>query len=129
MLDILGENRFKVLAYRRASENILSLGQDIRAYWQAGTLQEIPGIGPAIADKIDELLSTGKLEFYERHQDGEPAVTLMVNASDACQIEGTPDRFRCPGINTILEKLLKFEYEKTHGRKEGAQADMDKPRG
>ena len=73
MLDILGENRFKVLAYRRAADNILSLGQDIRAYWQAGTLQEIPGIGPAIADKIDELLSTGRLEFLESLQDQVPA--------------------------------------------------------
>ncbi len=73
MLDILGENRFKVLAYRRASESILNLGQDLRAYWQAGTLQEIPGIGPAISDKIDELLTTGRLEFYERLQDQVPA--------------------------------------------------------
>jgi DNA polymerase (family 10) len=72
MMDILGENRFKVLAYRRAAENILNLGQDIRAYWQAGTLQEIPGIGPAIADKIDELLTTGRLGFYERLQDQVP---------------------------------------------------------
>jgi DNA polymerase (family 10) len=73
MLDILGENRFKVLAYRRAAENILNLGQDIRAYWQAGTLQEIPGIGQAIAEKIDELLTTGRLEFYERLEDQVPA--------------------------------------------------------
>ncbi len=73
MLDILGENRFKVIAYRRAAENIQHLGQDIRAYWQAGTLQEIPGIGPAIAEKIDELLSTGRLEFYERLQDEIPS--------------------------------------------------------
>jgi DNA polymerase (family 10) len=73
MMDILGENRFKVLAYRRASENILHLGQDIRAYWQAGTLQEIPGIGPAIAEKIDELLSTGQLAFYDRLQDQVPS--------------------------------------------------------
>lgn len=72
MMDILGENRFKVLAYRRAADNILSLGQDIRAYWQAGTLQEIPGIGKAIADKIDELLTTGRLEFYERLEDRMP---------------------------------------------------------
>ena len=73
MLDILGENRFKVLAYRRAAENILNLGQDIRTYWQAGTLQEIPGVGQAIADKIDEILTTGRLEFYERLQDQVPA--------------------------------------------------------
>jgi DNA polymerase (family 10) len=72
MMDILGENRFKVIAYRRAAENIRELGQDIRAYWQAGTLQEIPGIGQAIADKIDELLTTGHLEFYERLQDRVP---------------------------------------------------------
>ncbi|NIV37898.1 MAG: DNA polymerase/3'-5' exonuclease PolX, partial [Anaerolineae bacterium] len=73
MLDILGENRFKVLAYRRASDNILNLGQDIHTYWQAGTLQDIPGVGQAIADKIDELLTTGHLEFYERLQDQVPA--------------------------------------------------------
>jgi DNA polymerase (family 10) len=73
MMDILGENRFKVLAYRRASDNILNLGQDIHGYWRAGTLQEIPGIGKAIAEKIDELLTTGRLEFYERLQDQVPA--------------------------------------------------------
>ncbi len=72
MMDILGENRFKVLAYRRAAENILSLGQDIRVYWRAGTLEEIPGVGSAIADKIDELLTTGELEFYDRLQDQVP---------------------------------------------------------
>jgi DNA polymerase (family 10) len=72
MMDILGENRFKVLAYRRASENINNLGQDIRVYWQTGTLEEIPGIGKAIAEKIDELLTTGRLEFYERLQDQVP---------------------------------------------------------
>ena len=73
MLDILGENRFKVIAYRRAAENILNLGRDLRAYWQAGTLQELQGIGPAIADKIDEMLTTGRLEYYERLQDQVPA--------------------------------------------------------
>ncbi len=80
MLDILGENRFKVLAYRRAAENILHLGQDIRTYWQAGTLQEIPGIGPAIEEKIDELLTTGRLEYYERLEDQVPAGVVSLLA-------------------------------------------------
>jgi DNA polymerase (family X) len=73
MLDILGENRFKVLAYRRAAENIQHLGQDLRTYWHAGTLQDIPGIGSAIEEKIGELLTTGRLEFYERLQDQVPS--------------------------------------------------------
>lgn len=73
IMDILGENRFKVLAYRRAAENIMSLGQDLRSFWRAGTLQEISGIGQAIAEKIDELFTTGRLEFYERLQEQVPA--------------------------------------------------------
>ena len=73
MMDILGENRFKVLAYRRAAENILALGQDLHSYQEAGTLQEIPGVGQAIAEKIDEMLATGHLEFLERLQDQVPA--------------------------------------------------------
>lgn len=73
MMDILGENRFKVIAYRRAADSILNLGQDIHTYWQAGSLEEVPGIGKAIADKIDELLATGRLEYYERLQEQVPA--------------------------------------------------------
>ncbi|MGD8820703.1 MAG: helix-hairpin-helix domain-containing protein, partial [Anaerolineae bacterium] len=73
MMDILGENRFKVLAYRRAAENVLALGQDLHSYQEAGTLQEIPGVGQAIAEKIDEMLTTGHLEFLERLQDQVPA--------------------------------------------------------
>jgi len=72
ILEIMGENRFKVIAYRRAAENILGLGRDIRGYWQAGTLQEIPGVGQAIADKLDELFSTGHLAYYERLQEQVP---------------------------------------------------------
>jgi DNA polymerase (family X) len=72
MLDILGENRFKVIAYRRAAENIMNLGRDLREYWVSGNLEEIPGIGAAIAEKIDEMLTTGRLEFYERLQDDVP---------------------------------------------------------
>jgi DNA polymerase (family 10) len=79
MLDILGEDRFKVIAYRRAAENIQALSQDIRSYWRAGTLREIAGIGKAIEEKLDELLSTGHLEYYERLQEQVPpgVVTLL----------------------------------------------------
>lgn len=65
LLEIKGEQIYKVLAYRRASESIQSLGRDIRGVWKEGALETIPGVGKAIAAKIDELLRTGKLGFYE----------------------------------------------------------------
>jgi DNA polymerase (family 10) len=66
MLEIKGENIHRVLAYRRAAENIAALDQDINDLWREEKLTEIPGVGATIAAKIDELLRTGRLEFYER---------------------------------------------------------------
>jgi len=67
LLEIKGENRFKILAYRKAADNITHLGQDLFNLWESGqNLRDIEGIGQAIADKIDELFGTGKLEFWER---------------------------------------------------------------
>ena len=64
--EIKGEIIYKTLAYRKAAENLLGLGRDINEYWKEGKLEEIPGVGKAISEKIDELLRTGKLEFLEK---------------------------------------------------------------
>ncbi len=66
MMEIIGENKFKFLAYRRAGENLIDLPRDLTAYAADNTLEDIPGIGKAIAEKIREMLDTGKLEFYEK---------------------------------------------------------------
>ncbi|MGD0172919.1 MAG: DNA polymerase/3'-5' exonuclease PolX [Anaerolineales bacterium] len=61
--EIKGEIIYKTLAYRKAAENLAGLGRDVNEYWKEDNLQEIPGVGQAIAEKIDELLRTGKLKF------------------------------------------------------------------
>jgi DNA polymerase (family 10) len=64
--EINGESIYPVLAYRKAADNIANLGRDINDVWREGKLQEIPGVGKAIADKISELLDTGHMTFYDR---------------------------------------------------------------
>lgn len=66
LLEIKGEIIYKTLAYRKAAESLESLGREASEYWKEGKLSDIPGVGKAIAEKIDELLSTGKLEFLEK---------------------------------------------------------------
>lgn len=66
MLSIRGDNVHRVLAYRRAAEAVEMLGRDINQVYAEGTLTDIPGIGETLAEKIGEMLTTGKLEFYER---------------------------------------------------------------
>jgi len=66
LLEIQGENVFKVNAYRRAAENIRETGRPLAEIRAEGSLRQVPGVGEAIAEKIEELLDTGKLGFYER---------------------------------------------------------------
>ena len=65
LLEIKGEVIYVILAYRKAAESLQNLGREASEYWKEGTLREIPGVGKAIADKIDELLTTGSLRFLE----------------------------------------------------------------
>jgi DNA polymerase IV (family X) len=48
LLEIRGENRFKVIAYSKAARAIESLKEDIEDVWRRGELERIPGIGKAI---------------------------------------------------------------------------------
>ena len=66
LLEIKGEIVYKTLAYRKAADSLLNLGREASEYWKEGKLEEIPGVGKAISEKIDELLSTGKLGFLEK---------------------------------------------------------------
>ncbi|MEW6586784.1 MAG: DNA polymerase/3'-5' exonuclease PolX [Nitrospirota bacterium] len=64
LLEIKGENPFRIRAYRRAALNIESFTKDV-AKTPAEELVEIPGIGQDLAGKIEEYAKTGKLGFYE----------------------------------------------------------------
>lgn len=66
MLAIRGDQIHRVLAYRRAAESIDALGRDINLIYAEGKLTEIPAIGDTLATKIEEMLTTGKLEFYDK---------------------------------------------------------------
>lgn len=66
LLEIKGEVIYKILAYRKAADSLIYLPRDAKEIWREGKLTEIPGVGKAIAEKIDELLSSGKLEFLEK---------------------------------------------------------------
>lgn len=66
LLELKGENPFKVRAYRTAAETVVSFAGDIVAKSAAQELSGIKGFGDAIRDKLHEMATTGKLDFYER---------------------------------------------------------------
>lgn len=66
ILEIKGENPFRIRAYRRAALNIESLSEDIEDIANRDGLKDIPGIGEDLAKKIKELVSTGSLEYLDK---------------------------------------------------------------
>jgi len=63
LLHIEGESVFRIRSYERAAEAIRGLGDELSAIRAGEGLESIPGIGEAIALKIEELLDTGGLEY------------------------------------------------------------------
>ncbi len=73
LLEIKGETVYKTLAYRRAAESLTALAGDVNQYWKEEKLLEIPGVGKSIAEKIDELIRTGSLQFLQKIEQEVPA--------------------------------------------------------
>jgi DNA polymerase (family 10) len=83
MLAIQGENYHRIMAYRRAAENVVALGRPLEDVWRAGEVEVIPGVGKTLAAKIDELMRTGRLSAYEKLQAQVPAgVVEMLQVPD-----------------------------------------------
>jgi len=78
-LEMKGETPFKVRAYQKAVRSIEHLPVELEQLMKEGKLREVPGVGEAIAKKITELLTTGRLEYYEklRAEFPEGVITLL----------------------------------------------------
>jgi len=66
LLEQKKENWFKIRAYRRVADSIDEMTDSVDKLVYESRLQEILGAGPAIRKKITEMITTGKLEYYEK---------------------------------------------------------------
>jgi len=93
ILEIKGESVFKIRAYQRASEAISSLAQTLdQVRGEKGGLRALPGVGAAIALKIEEMLDTGDLAYYRDLLDEVPSTVL--------------DMLRIPGVGPKKVKVF-----------------------
>ncbi|CAM4415374.1 DNA polymerase/3'-5' exonuclease PolX [Myxococcus xanthus] len=65
LLQLQGESGFRVRAYDMAADRIAGLPQELGPLVAEGRLESLPGIGRALAEKISELVSTGRLGYLE----------------------------------------------------------------
>lgn len=92
LLELKGDNPFRIRAYRRAAQNLETLTEDVQTLAAEERLDEIPGIGPDLAGKIGEYLETGRMEALESLRREVPA--------------GLADLMGVPGVGPKTAKLL-----------------------
>lgn len=72
LLELKGENTFKVRAYENAARALDGLPMDLGTLIDSGTLTEVRGIGETIAGNVTEMWKTGRMKFYEELVDSTP---------------------------------------------------------
>jgi len=93
------EVQWKPQAYRKAAQSIESLTEDIVVLAQEHRLKNIPGVGEALAEKIDEIVKTGKLKYLDSLRKQVP-----IRVEELSQIEGLG-----PKTLKLLYKELKVK--------------------
>lgn len=91
--------QFKPRAYERAARSIEALEEDVEEVYKKGgvkALMEIPGVGQSIAEKMEELITTGKLGYYDELKRKVP-----VDLEGLSRIEGLGPKT----IKTLWQKL------------------------
>ena len=78
LLEIRGENFFKIRAYREAVRQLDNLTTEVEDLIHEGRLKDVPGIGEAIEKKIVEYVTTGQLEFLTRLEAEVPPALLEI---------------------------------------------------
>jgi DNA polymerase (family 10) len=76
IMEVLGENPFKVRAHSNAARTLRGESAPVSELVAEGTLGDLPGIGPALKEKITELVETGKLKSFDELKKSVPAGVL-----------------------------------------------------
>ncbi len=97
LLELKGENPFKIRAYQRVVRSIEHLPVEVEQLVREDKLKGVPGVGEAITKKITELVTTGKLGFYEKLKAEFP--------------EGISTLLDIPGVGPKTAMLLSSELD------------------
>ncbi len=72
IMEILGEDRFRINSYRKVSRAIAELGADVGVLLESGRLAQTPGIGKSSLSKIQEFVQSGRITAHEELLDRIP---------------------------------------------------------
>jgi len=90
--DLKGENPFRAVTFRAAARAIRDLREPLRVLMEQKRLHEIPKVGPAIAEAIEQLLTTGQAKRHEELKQQVP--------------DGLLTLLRVPGVGPATARII-----------------------
>jgi DNA polymerase (family 10) len=129
LLELKGENPFKIRAYANAARAIETFGGNISNLQDEEALAKIPGIGKSIADKIKELAATGSLKYLEELRTEFPAAILQlfsISGLGAKKIKALYDKLHISSIEQLREACEAGRVAELPGFGETTQAKICK---
>ena len=105
LLELTGENPFKIRAYSNGARILETLTEDLDELIKTDKLAEIPGMGEALVDKITTLRRDGVLPFHQKLKASIPPGLLEV-----IQIPGLgPKKVRALWVQLQVESIEKLK--------------------
>ena len=121
ILDLKNENPFRVRAYERAAMMIEKLPTDLRKIYESGGLKELmelPGIGKDLAEKIGEMVTTGKLVYLSQIEKKVPKGLLEIMEIEGVGPKKTKqlwEKFRVKSIPELTKLAASGKIAKLAG--------------
>jgi DNA polymerase (family X) len=129
LLELKGENPFKIRAYVNAARSIEAWGGSLSDLQDEEALGKIPGIGKSIADKVKELAATGSLKYLEELRAEFPLAILELFAIPglgAKKIKALYDKLQISSIEQLLKACETGRVAKLPGFGETTQEKLCK---
>ncbi len=119
LLEIKGENPFKVRAYRNAARTVQNLGKSLEDLVAQGMdLTKLPGIGQDLSDAIHEIIETGKFSKFEALKKEMPEgidKLLAIEGLGPKRIRQLYDSFHVTSLEELAKVAKSGEIYKLNG--------------
>jgi DNA polymerase (family 10) len=101
--------KFQIIAYERAADAVEHATSELKDLWDDGKLEDVPGIGPSIAEHLNELFKTGKSKHFESVMKGIPKEAFKLMELPGIGIKTAMKLIKEGDTKEVQEKLKEVE--------------------
>jgi DNA polymerase (family 10) len=109
--------KFQIIAYERAADAVEHASSELKDLWDDGKLEDVPGIGPGIAEHLDELFKTGKSKHFDELMKDIPKEAFKLMELPGIGIKTAMKLIKEGNATEVAEKLKEVEARRKVGKR------------